>query len=147
MQPDVAAELPRTSTLRRIFCANVVVAWHGLKLGGEPGEDNRKVWLARSTDDGRVATLPRPGVGGAIDPSALLKRPAEAGLHALAAGWDRWQAAGRSTEALLFSARDEPWLGRCRELKLGSQTLIVAAVSSRTDFALGTWRDAAALGR
>jgi hypothetical protein len=39
---------------------NVVVAWHGLKLGGETGEDNRKVWVARSTDDGKNFAVEKP---------------------------------------------------------------------------------------
>jgi hypothetical protein len=33
---------------------NVYVAWHGLAVGGDRGEDNRKVWLARSNDDGKT---------------------------------------------------------------------------------------------
>jgi hypothetical protein len=32
---------------------NVYVFWHGLKAGGK-GEDERRVWVARSTDDGRT---------------------------------------------------------------------------------------------
>jgi hypothetical protein len=44
---------------------NVFVAWHGLALGGERGETNRKVWLARSADEGKtfareVPVEPRP---------------------------------------------------------------------------------------
>jgi hypothetical protein len=33
---------------------NVYVAWHGLKVGSPEGEMNRKVWLARSNDDGKT---------------------------------------------------------------------------------------------
>jgi hypothetical protein len=33
---------------------NVYVAWHGRKVGSEQGEENRQVWVARSTDDGQT---------------------------------------------------------------------------------------------
>jgi hypothetical protein len=33
---------------------NVYVAWHALRAGGERGEHHRRVWLARSTDDGKT---------------------------------------------------------------------------------------------
>jgi hypothetical protein len=33
---------------------NVYVAWHGLQVGSPTGEDNRKVWVAVSTDDGKT---------------------------------------------------------------------------------------------
>lgn len=33
---------------------NVYVAWHALATGSQPGEENRKVWVARSTDDGKT---------------------------------------------------------------------------------------------
>jgi hypothetical protein len=44
---------------------NVYVAWHAVLLGGPMGEENRKVWLARSTDEGKTfaeeaAVNPKP---------------------------------------------------------------------------------------
>lgn len=39
---------------------NVCVAWHGLKKGGERGEQHRKVWVARSADDGKTFALETP---------------------------------------------------------------------------------------
>ena len=39
-----------------------VVAWHGLKLGGETGEENRRVWVARSTDEGKTFAAEKPAV-------------------------------------------------------------------------------------
>jgi hypothetical protein len=33
---------------------NVYVAWHALKAGSPRGEDNRRVWVARSQDDGKT---------------------------------------------------------------------------------------------
>jgi hypothetical protein len=33
---------------------NVYVAWHGLQVGSATGEDNRKVWVAVSSDDGKT---------------------------------------------------------------------------------------------
>jgi hypothetical protein len=33
---------------------NVYVAWHALKTGSSSGEDNRKVWFALSSDEGRT---------------------------------------------------------------------------------------------
>jgi hypothetical protein len=38
---------------------NVYVIWHGHKKG-ETGEDRRKVWVARSTDDGKTFALEEP---------------------------------------------------------------------------------------
>jgi hypothetical protein len=35
---------------------NVYVAWHGQKIGERSGERGRKVWLARSSDDGKTFT-------------------------------------------------------------------------------------------
>jgi hypothetical protein len=35
---------------------NVCVAWHAIKAGDEPGEMNRKVWVARSSDEGKTFT-------------------------------------------------------------------------------------------
>ncbi len=32
---------------------NVYVAWHAIKAGGPRGEDNRRVWVAHSPDDGK----------------------------------------------------------------------------------------------
>lgn len=32
---------------------NVYVSWHALKVGSASGEENRQVWVARSTDDGK----------------------------------------------------------------------------------------------
>src|SRR5262249_24942074 len=39
---------------------NVCVAWHGQKKNGESGEQNRKVWVARSADDGKTFALETP---------------------------------------------------------------------------------------
>jgi hypothetical protein len=33
---------------------NVYVSWHALKRGNRAGEENRQVWVARSTDDGKT---------------------------------------------------------------------------------------------
>jgi hypothetical protein len=33
---------------------NVYVAWHGVKVGSEAGEQNRQVWLALSADEGKT---------------------------------------------------------------------------------------------
>ncbi len=35
---------------------NVYVAWHAVKIGDEPGEMRRRVWVARSTDEGKTFT-------------------------------------------------------------------------------------------
>lgn len=40
---------------------NVYVAWHGRKVGDmEPGEEHRRVWLARSTDEGKTFSQEEP---------------------------------------------------------------------------------------
>jgi hypothetical protein len=39
---------------------NVYVAWHALKTGGERGENNRRVWVARSADDGKTFARETP---------------------------------------------------------------------------------------
>src|SRR5439155_8408938 len=33
---------------------NVYVAWHGVEAGGPSGEQNRRVWLAGSVDEGKT---------------------------------------------------------------------------------------------
>lgn len=40
-------------TLAADTAGNVLVAWHAMKTG-ERGEDRRKMWIARSTDDGKT---------------------------------------------------------------------------------------------
>lgn len=35
---------------------NVYVAWHAIKVGGMGGEGNRQVWIAHSTDEGKIFT-------------------------------------------------------------------------------------------
>ena len=61
---DGTAFEPQRSLTRRTFgvdgggsiaadaTGRVFAAWHALAVGGPQGEDNRRVWLARSTDDG-----------------------------------------------------------------------------------------------
>jgi hypothetical protein len=39
---------------------NVYVAWHGVKAGGERGEEHRKLWIARSTDQGKTFSVEEP---------------------------------------------------------------------------------------
>jgi hypothetical protein len=38
---------------------NVYVAWHALEIDSTRGEDNRKVWVAQSTDDGKTFATER----------------------------------------------------------------------------------------
>src|SRR5438045_3785239 len=38
---------------------NVYVAWHAPEPGGK-GEDNRRVWVARSTDEGKTFAREKP---------------------------------------------------------------------------------------
>jgi hypothetical protein len=38
---------------------NVFVSWHALEVGSASGEENRKVWLASSADDGKTFTKER----------------------------------------------------------------------------------------
>src|SRR5204863_3301184 len=59
---------------------NVYVAWHGVKVDGPRGEANRKVWLARSTDEGKTfspeeAISPKPtGVCGCCSMHGFVDR-------------------------------------------------------------------------
>src|SRR5262249_26643442 len=39
---------------------NVYVAWHALKTGGARGEENRRVWVARSADEGKTFSKGAP---------------------------------------------------------------------------------------
>lgn len=39
---------------------NVYVAWHGLERGDERGEENRRVWVAHSTDEGKTFSRENP---------------------------------------------------------------------------------------
>jgi hypothetical protein len=38
----------------------VYVVWHALKTGGDRGEENRRVWVARSTDEGKTFAKETP---------------------------------------------------------------------------------------
>jgi hypothetical protein len=42
---------------------NVYVAWHALQKGGEPGEGHRRVWVARSADEGKTFAKEAPAWG------------------------------------------------------------------------------------
>jgi hypothetical protein len=39
---------------------NVYVSWHAIAIGTTPGEHNRQVWLARSSDEGKTFTEETP---------------------------------------------------------------------------------------
>ena len=39
---------------------NVYVAWHALAKGSRPGEQNRRLWVARSTDEGKTFAKEAP---------------------------------------------------------------------------------------
>ena len=39
---------------------NVYAAWHALAVDGGPGEEHRRVWIARSADDGATFTAEQP---------------------------------------------------------------------------------------
>ncbi|MGH8746139.1 MAG: PAS domain S-box protein [Burkholderiales bacterium] len=99
--------------------------------------------------DGRILGVPRhPLVATDQDIRArLLKTPREAGFKMLDAALTRWIADGRPAgKAEFFLAGGETWIGRFRELPLRNQTLLLAAVAPRSDFALGTVWDALAIG-
>ncbi len=98
--------------------------------------------------DGRVLGVPRDARVRTEDDikQRILKTLPEAGLHALAAAHESWLAAGRPpAQASLFSAGGESWIGRFRPFALRNQKLLVGTLAPRADFAMGTWRDAAAI--
>ncbi|MGH8688919.1 MAG: PAS domain S-box protein, partial [Burkholderiales bacterium] len=101
------------------------------------------------SDDGRVLGVPRhPRVTSDEDIRArLLKTPREAGFEMLDAALLTWNAEGRPAGTVSFSAASgRPWVGHFHELRLRNETLLVAAVAPRRDFALGSVWDALAIG-
>jgi signal transduction histidine kinase/CheY-like chemotaxis protein len=98
--------------------------------------------------DGRLLGLPRHALVRTEEDikQRILKTPPEAGLDALAAAQASWQAAGRPpAQASLFTAGGESWIGRFRPLALRNQQLLIGTLAPRSDYALGTAWDAAAI--
>jgi hypothetical protein len=66
LQEDGQGFEPQRNLMRQTFAldgggavaadrdGNVYVAWHGLQVGSANGEENRKVWVAVSTDEGKT---------------------------------------------------------------------------------------------
>src|SRR5579859_3195444 len=99
--------------------------------------------------DGKVVGLPRASVNrsAAELEAQLFKMPREAGLPVLAAAYDQWIAQGRPRARTdHFSYNGEDWIARFRPVALRSQSLVIATYAPRSDFAVGTAWNAAAIG-
>jgi hypothetical protein len=57
---QITSGLDGGGTVTADSVGNVYVAWHGLKIGGARGEDERQVWVARSTDEGKIFAKEAP---------------------------------------------------------------------------------------
>jgi hypothetical protein len=84
---------------------NVYVAWHAVKVGGPTGEDNRQVWLAVSSDQGKtfgkeVPVNPKPtGVCGCCSMRAFADR--KGSLYLL------YRSAKESRDIYLLTSREQ----------------------------------------
>ena len=121
---------------------HVAVAWHA--LGSKPGEDNRTVYLARSTDDGATFTAPAPatsapvgacgccGLRAMFDRSGLLHvlyRAATGGSHRDTT----WLTIDGKTSRLPI--RDHPW-------ELQSCPMSTFALADTPDGLVAAWETA-----
>jgi hypothetical protein len=57
---QITSVLDGGCTLAADRAGNVFVAWHAIETGGERGEENRRMWVARSTDDGKTFSREAP---------------------------------------------------------------------------------------
>ncbi|HZQ74123.1 MAG TPA: PAS domain S-box protein [Burkholderiales bacterium] len=99
--------------------------------------------------DGKLVGLPRAKVNRSASEleAQLFKTPGEAGLPILAAAYDEWIAAGRpEARTDHFSYAGEDWIARFRPVALRNQSLVIATYAPRSDFAVGTAWNAAAIG-
>ena len=101
------------------------------------------------TQEGKLLGLPRHPLVKTDDDlkQRVLKTPREAGFMMLAGAYEQWTAAGRpEAQAGFFEAEGETWIGRFRPFRLGDRRLLIATVAPRSDFALGSIREALAIG-
>ena len=114
-----------------------------------------KVTVARNgraailSEDGRMLGLPRDTQGrtAAELENLVFKTVHEAGFPVLAAVYEQWVADGRPESRATNVALDgEDRIARLAPLAVGDQRLIIASFAPRSDFQVGTLRDAAALG-
>jgi hypothetical protein len=124
---------------------NVYAAWHAAPVEGQPGEDHRLVWIARSTDDGGTFAAEQPAWGeptgacgccgvrmfaGPSDTLYLLYRSATAMTHR-----DMFLLESADQGRTFQGARVQPWeIGAC------PMTSMSIASSSTTVF--GAWETA-----
>jgi hypothetical protein len=84
---------------------NVYVAWHAIRTGDPTGELNRKVWLARSTDEGKTfgqetSVNPKPtGVCACCSMRAFVD--SKGSLHLL------YRSAGESRDIYLLTSKEK----------------------------------------
>jgi len=101
------------------------------------------------TTDGRLIGMPRhPLIRNEQDVrERLLKRPREAGLNMLAAGYDQWDAEGRPPDgAGFYRIEGETWIWRFRPFPLGNRELVIGTVAPKSDFAVGSLSHASVVG-
>jgi hypothetical protein len=105
--------------------------------------------VAILTADGRLIGLPRGAAprSDAQTGALLLKKPADAGFPEVDAVLARWPAAGHPKPIIVQppAARDA-WLGWIESVGVGDQRIVVAAIAPQSDFAIGGFRHAAAIG-
>jgi hypothetical protein len=86
---------------------NVYVAWHALKAGGKRGEDNRKVWVARSADEGKTFSREVPAWTRATGACACCSMHAFADSKRSVSLLYRSANAGVNRDIYLLSSRDK----------------------------------------
>lgn len=121
---------------------NVHVAWHGLAEGSPEGERNRRVWVARSADDGETFGPERPaldaetGACGCCGTKALADRRGGVYLLYRAAtdnvGRDMYLLSSRDRGAHFRGAMIQPW-------KLDACPMTSASLAESPDGVLAAW--------
>ena len=75
-----------------------------------------------------------------------MKPTGDAGLPALAQGWNTWLAAGTGPDVVSYRLNDELWFGRFRLMQLQNLSLVLAAFAPAADFRTRSDWDASNLG-
>jgi len=121
---------------------NLYAAWHAAPVEGQPGEDHRLVWIARSTDDGATFAAEQPawreptgacgccGVrlfAGPSDTLYLLYRSATAMTHR-----DMFLLESTDQGRTFHGSRVQPW-------EIGACPMTSMSIASSTSKVFGAW--------
>ena len=124
---------------------DVYAAWHAAPVDGQPGEDHRLLWIARSTDDGATFAAEQPAWGeptgacgccgvrmfaGPSDTLYLLYRSATAMIHR-----DVFLLQSNDKGRTFRGSRVQPW-------EIGACPMTSMSITSSASRVFGAWETA-----